>query len=161
MQECRKVHFAKSVFIVPICIKRTDFIVGLRYFSASSQLSVHSWTTDDSGALDNCGHCDNCTRAPYAFDHKDVTVEAWQILKISDAANRLGGRITLNKLADLVRGNGGGALEVQEGGRRKGKDKAKEKVDIDLEQIVGGKVGLSKDVGDATQIFTTVHIEVS
>ena len=58
---------------------------------------------------------------------------------------REGGRVTLGMLADLVRGVGGGAFGVSGGGKR-GKGNAKEKVELDLEEIAGGKVMLSKDV---------------
>lgn len=49
-------------------------------------------------------------------------------------------------MADLIRGVGGGSFGVG-GGGRKGKGKAKEKVGLDLDEIAGGKVPLSKDVG--------------
>lgn len=116
-----------------------------RYFSMSADLSMASWTTEDTDALARCGHCDNCTRAPETVDRKDMTVEAWQILKIADAVQRHGGRLTLNGLGDLVRGSGGGAFDVAGGGRG-AKGKVKEKVAIDLDDIAGGKVCLSKDV---------------
>lgn len=49
-------------------------------------------------------------------------------------------------LAELARGLGGGAFEVVSGGKgRKGK-KTKEKLEVDLQEIAGGKVNLSKDV---------------
>src|ERR1700733_12701044 len=97
-----------------------------RYFSVSADLSMASWTTDDTDALARCGHCDNCTRAQETMDHRDVTVEAWQILKIPDAVQRHCGRLTLNGLGDLVRGSGGGAFDVAGEGRGS-KGKAKEK----------------------------------
>lgn len=101
-----------------------------------------SWTTDDTDALARCGHCDNCTRPPGTMDQKDVTVEAWQILKIVAAVQRQGGRLTLNGLSDLARGAGGGAFDA--GGN--GKGKAKDKSTLDLKEVAGGKVGFSKDV---------------
>jgi len=126
-----------------------------RYFSASSQLSVSSWTTDDSDALESCGHCDNCTRAPGNLDHRDMTVEAWKILKITEALQRSGGRLTLSQLGELVRGGGGGAFEMSTGGGgRKGKEKAKEK--LDLKAIAGGSVNLTKDVSVCLLTFLLV-----
>ena len=101
-----------------------------------------SWTTDDTDALARCGHCDNCTRPPETVDRKDVTVEAWQILKIVAAVQRQGGRLTLNRLSDLARGAGGGAFEA--GGQGKGKGQGK--ITLDLDEVAGGKIGFSKDV---------------
>ncbi|KIJ63080.1 hypothetical protein HYDPIDRAFT_176149 [Hydnomerulius pinastri MD-312] len=121
MQECRKILFAK-------------------YFSASSDLSMASWTTEESSAMDKCGHCDNCTRAPETVEHKDVTVETWQLLKILEAVDAQGGRQTIAGLSDLARGLGGGSFDT--GGKRQ---KVKEKVQLDYDAVAGGKVGLSKD----------------
>ncbi|KAJ6621593.1 P-loop containing nucleoside triphosphate hydrolase protein, partial [Mycena sp. CBHHK59/15] len=123
--DCRKILFAK-------------------YFSHSSQLSMSSWTTDDSNALAPCGHCDNCMRVHSSFERKDVTLEAWQILKIVEAVHHSGGQLTLTMLAGLARGAGGGSYGVG-GGGRKGKGKEKEKVDMNLELVCGGKVDLKKD----------------
>jgi ATP-dependent DNA helicase Q1 len=91
--------------------------------------------------MDKCGHCDNCTRAPETIEHKDVTIEAWQILKILEAVDAQGGRQTIAGLSDLARGLGGGSFEAS--GKRK---KSKEKVQLDYDAVAGGKVGLSKDV---------------
>ncbi|KAJ7786162.1 P-loop containing nucleoside triphosphate hydrolase protein [Mycena metata] len=124
--ECRKIGFAK-------------------YFSHSSQLSMASWATEDSDALAPCGHCDNCTRTAESFTRKDVTLEAWQVLKVADAVQQTGGQLTLTMLADLARGNGGGTYGVSGGRKGKGKAREKEKVDLDLERICGGKVDLKKD----------------
>lgn len=123
MQECRKILFAK-------------------YFSASSDLSMASWTTNESDAMDRCGHCDNCTRPPANVEHKDATVEAWQILKILEAVEGSGGRLTIAGLSDLARGLGGGSFETGGSGKRRN---AKEKIQIDYDSVAGGKVGLSKD----------------
>lgn len=107
-----------------------------------------SWATADSDALAPCGHCDNCTRAADSFERRDVTFEAWQVLKVADYVHHTGGQLTLTMLADLARGIGGGSYGVGGGGRKgKGKSREKEKVDIDLDVICGGKVNLKKDVG--------------
>ncbi|KAH0834694.1 P-loop containing nucleoside triphosphate hydrolase protein [Lanmaoa asiatica] len=121
IQECRKILFAK-------------------YFSASSDLSMASWTTEESSAMDKCGHCDNCTHPEGTVFYKDVTLEAWQILKIIQAIDTEGGRQTIAGLSDLVRGAAGGSFET--GGKRK---KSKEKVHLDYNAIAGGKVELPKD----------------
>ena len=93
--------------------------------------------------MDRCGHCDNCTRPPDNVEHKDATVEAWQILKILEAVEDSGGRLTIAGLSDLARGLGGGSFDTGGGGKRR---KTKERVQIDYNSVAGGKVGLSKDV---------------
>ena len=116
-----------------------------------------SWTTDDTDALARCGHCDNCTRPPETVDQKDVTVEAWQILKIVAAVERQGGRLTLNGLSDLARGAGGGAFDA--GG--KGKGKAKEKTTLDLDEVAGGKITFSKDVSGFTASIIFFYLMIA
>ncbi|KAJ7225663.1 ATP-dependent DNA helicase [Mycena pura] len=123
LMECRKIAFAK-------------------YFSHSSQLSMSAWTTADANALTPCGHCDNCVRAPGSFTRRDVTLEAWRVLRVVDAVQATGGQLTLTMLADLARGNGGGSYSVSGGGRR---SREKEKVDLDLDAVCGGKVQLKKE----------------
>lgn len=109
---------------------------------------MSSWATEDSDALAPCGHCDNCTRPADGLTRRDVTFEAWQVLKVADAVQHAGGQLTLTMLADLARGNGGGSYGVGGGGRKgKGKAREKEKADMDLEAVCGGKVNLKKDVG--------------
>lgn len=127
MQECRKILFAK-------------------YFSASSDLSMASWTTNESDAMDRCGHCDNCTRPSANVEHRDATVEAWQILKILETVEGSGGRLTIAGLSDLARGLGGGSFDAGGGGKRRN---AKEKIQIDYDSVAGGRVGLSKDDMDS------------
>lgn len=100
-----------------------------------------SWTTEESSAMDKCGHCDNCTRPVGTVFHKDVTLEAWQTLKIVQAVDTEGGRQTINGFSDLVRGAAGGSFEA--GGKRK---KRNEKVRLDYDAIAGGAVVLPKDV---------------
>ncbi|PCH44665.1 ATP-dependent DNA helicase, partial [Wolfiporia cocos MD-104 SS10] len=124
MEECRKVQFAK-------------------YFRASSQLEIASWTTDEEDALARCGHCDNCTRAPDALVRQDVRVPAWQILQVARAVQRNDGRVTIATLSDLVRGLGNATINVASG-KRKGRAKESETIGLDLDAIAGGKVNLSK-----------------
>ncbi|KAI9567984.1 P-loop containing nucleoside triphosphate hydrolase protein [Boletus coccyginus] len=121
LQECRKILFAK-------------------YFSASSDLSMTSWTTEESSAMDKCGHCDNCTRPARMVFYKDVTLEAWQILKIVKAVDTEGGRQTVAGFGELARGAAGGSFET--GGKRR---KVKEKVHLDYNAVAGGEVRLTKD----------------
>lgn len=71
-----------------------------------------------------------------------MTVEAWQILKILEAVEGSGGRLTIAGLSDLSRGLGGGSFETGGGGKRRN---AKEKIQIDYDSVAGGKVRLSKD----------------
>jgi ATP-dependent DNA helicase Q1 len=74
-----------------------------------------------------------------------VTVEAWKILKISEAVRRSGGRLTLVQLRGLVRGEGACEVTSKEPAKkRKGKEQDKEKLDLDA--IAGGNVTLTKDV---------------
>ncbi|KAL4258185.1 ATP-dependent DNA helicase [Pleurotus pulmonarius] len=126
--ECRKVIFAKC-------------------FSHTSQLSMSSWATEDKDALTPCGHCDNCARAERedSFERKDVTVQAWQLLKVVDEVRRNGGRVTMSNLVDLARGTGKATYDIQGGGRRRGKGKGKEQGDIDVDAVADGKVDLSKE----------------
>ena len=146
LDECRKIQFAKFVRLLKSCIGggdyRTDQLVS-RYFSHSAQLSISSWTTEDAGALDPCGHCDNCTRSPNSVERKDVTLATWQILKIVDAVRKTGGKLTLVMLAGLARGLQGGLYEVNQGGR----NELKKKVKLDLETVAGGPVDMNRPVG--------------
>lgn len=117
-----------------------------RYFSASSSLSLSAWSAEGSQTLSKCEHCDNCTRSPESIENKDVTLDAWKILKVAHIIGEEGGRTTLGMLADLVRGAGGGTFEGGSGGRGKGERRAKEKKLLDLAVICGGKVDMSKEV---------------
>lgn len=127
-------------------------ILGNSYFSSSSSLALSSWSdTTEAGTLTRCGHCDNCTRPPESITTRDVTLESWQILKVSERVSRDGGRLTVGMLSDLVRGAGGGGFVADPGAKRKGKGKgkateSKEKTSLDLDEIAGGKVALSKEV---------------
>lgn len=116
-----------------------------RYFSASSSLDISAWSTDGS-ALSRCGHCDNCTRDPDSIERKDVTLETWKVLKVSQTISAEGGRTTLGMLADLIRGAGGGAFDVSSGSRGKSKGQGKQKSQLDLDSVCHGKVDLRKDV---------------
>ncbi|KAG6333050.1 hypothetical protein ID866_6039 [Astraeus odoratus] len=133
MQECRKILFAK-------------------YFSASSDLCMLAWTTEESHATERCGHCDNCLRQPGTFVHQDVTLAAWQILKILETVHTQGGRQTIAGLGDLTRGLGGGTYDTS--GKRRN---TKTKEQLDYGSIAGGKVELSKD--DVETLI--VHLLVS
>jgi ATP-dependent DNA helicase Q1 len=128
-----------------MCLWICELIV-FRYFSTSSALSLSAWSAEGSETLSKCAHCDNCTRSPESVEDKDVTLDAWKILKVAHVIGEEGGRTTLGMLADLVRGAGGGAFEGGSGGRGKGKGKAKEKKPLDLGVICGGKVDMSKEV---------------
>lgn len=121
---------------------------------------MSSWTTGDSDALTRCGHCDNCTRPAGEVDRRDVTLEAWQLLKIATAVEQDGGSLTLNMLAGLARGVGGGAYEVSHGsGRKNGKGKSKEKMAMDLDSVAGGAVDLTKDVSFFASFLPVVSLQ--
>ncbi|KAJ1299658.1 hypothetical protein OPQ81_009110 [Rhizoctonia solani] len=133
------------------------------YFSASSSLSLSSWTTEAGGKLTPCGHCDNCTRPPESVVNKDVTLDAWIILRVVQTIDGEGGRVTIGMLADLVRGVGGKAFQVPAGGGGKGRRRKSqgEKVGLDLEGIAGGKISLSKDDAETLiiQLVLSGHLK--
>lgn len=107
------------------------------------------------------------------MERKDVTLEAWQILKIMRNIESQGGRVTLGMMADLIRGAGGGSFGTSKstGNSRKGKGKSKEKekAELDLDGIAGGKVGLNKDVSfdilllyiRKTCVFASCHMSLN
>lgn len=124
-------------------IRKSSLTVHMaRYFSVSSQLAVEEWTTEETAALDRCGHCDNCTRAPGSVKRIDARLPAWQILKAAEAIQQCGSRRTLRQLVETVRGLGHGKVTVS---RTRGR-RMKESATIDMEQIAGGKVELSAEV---------------
>ncbi|CAE6448446.1 unnamed protein product [Rhizoctonia solani] len=133
------------------------------YFSASSSLSLSSWTTEAAGKLTPCGHCDNCTRPPESVANKDVTLDAWIILRVAQTIDNEGGRVTIGMLADLVRGVGGKAFQVPAGGGGKGRRRKSqgEKVGLDLDGIAGGKTSLSKDDAETLiiQLVLSGHLK--
>lgn len=120
-----------------------------KYFSTSANLSANAWDTaatltssSTAGSLTTCGICDNCTRDESAVVTKDVTLDAWRIVKILQAVDREDGRVTVGAAADLVRGLGGGHFPVVQGR----KSKVMGKTTLDFATVAGAKVGLSKDV---------------
>ena len=78
---------------------------------------------------------------------RDVSLEAWKILRVLNEVQKASGRVTLATLADLVRGLGGGNFAVASA-KGKGKRQAAsgEKGSLDVDDIVGGKVTLNKEV---------------
>ncbi|KAI0674662.1 P-loop containing nucleoside triphosphate hydrolase protein [Trametes maxima] len=125
IEECRKIQFA-------------------RYFSESSHLSLNSWNTEEGDALARCGHCDNCTRPPETVDRIDARVHAWKILRVAQAVHRAGQQATMAQLCDLARGLGGGGA-ADGGVKGKGKKHAKAKASVDVEEVAGSKVELSRE----------------
>lgn len=103
---------------------------------------MSAWTTDDKDADDRCEHCDNCKRPPESWTPKSVSLESWIILKIMERIASQQGQITMSKLITLSR-NGGG-FSVARGKRKRGQAEAEE--NIDLQELVGGKVTLSPAV---------------
>lgn len=107
-----------------------------RYFSVASELAMDSWSTADEGAEDPCGHCDNCTRSQETVDRRDVRLAAWQILQVLQAAKGQKCDLSVNQLADLVRGSGSSSS---------GKTvKGAGKLAIDVDAVAGGKMKYSK-----------------
>ncbi|EIW51605.1 ATP-dependent DNA helicase [Trametes versicolor FP-101664 SS1] len=137
LEECRKIQFA-------------------RYFSESSNLSLHSWGTAEEDALARCGHCDNCTRPPETVDRQDARLPAWQLLRIAAAAERAHQRVTMAQLCKLARGlrvSGLGEVDGAKGkgrGRGRGRGGApKERENVDVQEAAGGKVELSEEHTEA------------
>ncbi|KAB5593590.1 hypothetical protein CTheo_2979 [Ceratobasidium theobromae] len=121
----------------------------MSYFSASSSLSISSWTTEADGKLEPCGHCDNCTRPPETVCTQDATLDAWIILSVAQTIDSQGGRVTIGMLADLVRGVGAKAFQVPSTGsggkNRQRKSVSGEKVGLDLDAVAGGKSTLCRE----------------
>ncbi|KAF8631113.1 hypothetical protein AX17_005158 [Amanita inopinata Kibby_2008] len=107
-----------------------------RYFSVASQLAESSWTTEDVDASAACGHCDNCKRPAKTIEESDITLEAWQILKIVKASPHA---LTLKQLASLARGN------------------TVKSSKIDLEAISGGKVELKPNQIEHLIVYLLTH----
>ena len=109
----------------------------------SAQLDTASWSTVEEDAMDPCGHCDNCTRAPETVDlRRDVTKEAWQILMVAQAVQRERGRVTLSKLAEMARGTGKAEFNTVSGGRRRKTTTSS----LDRDAVLKQTVKLSKEV---------------
>ena len=101
--------------------------------------------SDQYGGAAVCGACDNC-HSPVELTN--ATVEAWKLVRVIEEVYEEGGRITLAGLGDLSRGLGGGQYSVvdsQQRKRKKQRVKAKQSGFLDLAEVAGGKVVLSKD----------------
>lgn len=103
-----------------------------------------SLSQDTPGVVSVCRHCDNCVRDPATIITKDVTLEAWRVLRTVRAVEQAGGKTTLAALADLVRGLGGGSFTLASQGKKGPKDP--EKMTLDLTEVAEGKVQLSGPV---------------
>lgn len=150
LKKCRKVQFAEYIYSCSFAIFFPSNSIQStihRYFSHSSHLSIASWSTSEVGALDPCGHCDNCTRTPGSIERRDVTLATWQILKVLQAVRQAGGRLTLGGLAALVRGGRKGSFDVAVKRRGKAAGDAAGKGNVDLDDLVGGPVEMKKLVG--------------
>ncbi|CAA7257395.1 unnamed protein product [Cyclocybe aegerita] len=137
LRKCRKNQFAE-------------------YFSHASKLDVGAWATSERGALERCGHCDNCTRPADASERRDVTLATWQLLKIVQAVKQRGGKVTLSSLAHLARGGGKGAFEVAASGRGRNR-KEKQTCTLDFQEVAGGKVELSRIDIEHLIVYLTTH----
>jgi len=93
-------------------------------------LHKSSWTTDDLDASQPCGHCDNCKRPPENVETRDVTEDAWKLLKVLKAVQNR--PMTLKQLTSLARGNSGGTYDIPGGGKGK----------IDIEEVIGSPMKL-------------------
>ena len=93
-----------------------------------------AWTADSDGdgdTLARCGHCDNCTRPPETIDARDVTLDAWRVLRVVQRVAQKKRYVTLPMLTDLVRG---------------AQNERTLKLDVDVHAVAGGKVALRKEV---------------
>lgn len=74
--------------------------------------------------------------------------------RIATSVYQSEGRVTVAKLADLGRGLGGGNFTsvVTGQGKKRRKAPATENVGLDLEEVCGGKLTISKDV--STSLFS-------
>lgn len=111
---------------------------------------MSSWSTDETDALDPCGHCDNCKRTDDSVERRNVTLISWQLLKILQAVRQQGGKLTLGKLALLARGGGKGTYDVTS---QKGMKRETETLRIDLDSVAGGPVAMSKLVNSSNAYF--------
>ncbi|OCH86014.1 ATP-dependent DNA helicase [Obba rivulosa] len=129
LEECRKIQFAK-------------------YFSASSNLSMSSWTTEEADVLAPCGHCDNCKRDSDSFVRRNVTLAAWKVVQIAVAVKECAGRVTMAQRSSAT------SREAQEAATS---PSSKESAELDLEELVGGKIDLSRE---ETEVLC-VHLLIS
>ncbi|KAI0336584.1 ATP-dependent DNA helicase [Cubamyces sp. BRFM 1775] len=141
LEECRKIQFAK-------------------YFSDTSHLSLDAWDVEDGDALARCGHCDNCIRPPELLDRRDVRLPAWQLLRLASRQ-----QATMAQLCDLARGSrtAGAASSGAKGrGRGRGKGRA-EKAPVDIQEVAGGKVELTKEQTEAlcVRLLVEGYLEMS
>ncbi|KAI0052061.1 ATP-dependent DNA helicase [Auriscalpium vulgare] len=111
-------------------VKECRHILFAKHFSTQSNLALSAWSAEP---LVRCSHCDNCMRAPGAVEERDITAEAWRVLRISQALKRADENVTAQKLSDCARGVG---AEVK-------------KLDI---AVAGCKVSLSKQDTEALVI---------
>lgn len=101
---------------------------------------------DQYGGATTCGACDNCLEPILP---SDVTMEAWKMIQVMEEVYEEGGRITLTVLGDLSRGLIGGQYSVVDAKQRKRKRtkvKGKQSGFINISEVIGEKVKLSKDV---------------
>ena len=137
---CRKILFAQYDLFVLILGDCNTERESIRYFQMSSNVGMNAWSTEEEDARKKCGHCDNCTRDPDSIEEKNVTLESWQILKVAQAIANNKGRATLAQLVTIACG-GKAQYSIVGAGRR-----SSIAATLDVNQVAGGKVSLSKDV---------------
>ncbi|ETW75702.1 hypothetical protein HETIRDRAFT_329913, partial [Heterobasidion irregulare TC 32-1] len=123
LEECRNVHFARRV-----------------HFSESADRAMAVWTADSDGdgdTLARCGHCDNCTRPPETIDVRDVTLDAWRVLRLVECVAQNKRYVTLPMLTDLV---------------RNARSERIRNLGVDVPAVAGGKVALRKEDAEALVI---------
>ena len=71
----------------------------------ASALDTQFWSTHDTDGGKRCGHCNNCLRPPESIEKQDVTLAAWQLLKLVDNTKQNGALLTFAELVKVARGN--------------------------------------------------------
>lgn len=97
-----------------------------------------------------CGNCDNCRRDPESIITRNVTANAWRVLKVVKEVESDGGRVTLTNLADLVRGLAGGSYAIPADGSSRKRKAEPTKGQVNVSNLTGGKVDLNKEVCTAS-----------
>jgi ATP-dependent DNA helicase Q1 len=91
-----------------------------------------------------------------AIERRDVTLPAWQLLKILQDVRQQGGKLTSSKLATLARGGAKGSYEVS-----KGKKRQTENLKIDLDTVAGGPVDMNKTVSSLRSCLIAALLNTS
>jgi len=98
-----------------------------------------------------CGECDNCKRDVSSIKQEDLTVQALKICDVVEYVTKMGGRLTLIQLGDLVRGIGAPMPTIICNSRAKNHADGidlQSPSDMPVPDLIGQKIRLKKEVGD-------------